>query len=228
MGTMGDGYGSECHLLRWMGRHRTEFNKRVLTAIGMRQARLLWQDFGFDAKITWPDAEIKGLDFLSAGNSARSRWLKEWPQTGNVQNWDAVGRIPLVNGKKEWLLVEAKAHLEELGSSCGATATTSLAKIQTFFATAKNDLGVHATADWMNDYYQYANRLATLAFLERHGVKARLLFVYFTGDSHPGWACPSSKAGWQPALRDMKTHLGLPKRHALSSRIHDLFLPVAL
>ena len=30
MGMMGDGYGSECHLLRYLGRHRALLNQRVL------------------------------------------------------------------------------------------------------------------------------------------------------------------------------------------------------
>jgi len=31
MGKMALGYGSEFHLLRWTGRHRNEFDKRVIT-----------------------------------------------------------------------------------------------------------------------------------------------------------------------------------------------------
>ena len=62
MAEMGDGYGSECHLLRFLGRHRERFNEMVSAKIGSDAVR--WIDFHFDRNKRWMDGERKGLDFL--------------------------------------------------------------------------------------------------------------------------------------------------------------------
>lgn len=33
--------------------------------------------------------------------------------------------------------------------------------------------------EWLQEYYQMANRLATAAFLNNNGIKARILYIYF-------------------------------------------------
>jgi len=224
--SIGYGYGSEWHLLRWMGRHRQEFDQRVLAAIGHGKAQLDWLDCTLAPGATWLDAEIKGLDFLPAGDSVRARWEQEWPQTGNVPNWDAVGRLH-GDGSTDWLLVEAKAHIGELKSSCGAKKNGGLLLIEKFLDEAKQALGVPASHDWLKGHYQLANRVANLHFLRANGISARLLLLYFTGDHRPGWRCPKDQQEWQPALQKAKAHLGLPSGHGLASRIHELYLPVA-
>ena len=60
MAEMGDGYGSECHLLRYLGRHRSLFNQEVDSAISGQD--LEWLDYPFDPTRTWRDGEWKGLD----------------------------------------------------------------------------------------------------------------------------------------------------------------------
>ena len=47
MSKMGYGYGSECHLLRWMGRHRKAFDNAVLSSIQRVGYRIEWFDFEF-------------------------------------------------------------------------------------------------------------------------------------------------------------------------------------
>lgn len=47
MGEMGNGYGSECHLLRFMGRHRHLLDERILAVLGGDSIN--WLDFGFDS-----------------------------------------------------------------------------------------------------------------------------------------------------------------------------------
>jgi hypothetical protein len=44
MAEMGNGYGSECHLLRYLGRHRTELDKRVREETGGQHVE--WLDYG--------------------------------------------------------------------------------------------------------------------------------------------------------------------------------------
>lgn len=225
MGQMGNGYGSECHLLRYLGRHREALNAAIRATVGCGDVR--WLDCPFDPASDWKDAEWKGLEFLPSNSPAREAWRRAWPQRGNPPNWDAIGQVTR-NGSSEWLLVEAKAHTGEIQSSCGAKDGPARQLIQETLNATKRRLAVAEEHDWMNGYYQLCNRLAVLNILQEAGVPARLLFIYFTGDDfgRPGNACPQSEAEWQPALEDQARHVGLPKQHPLADRIHKLFLPV--
>lgn len=223
---MGIGFGSECHLLRYLGRHRNLFDKLVCSKVGADSVR--WLDFHFDPTKKWPDGERKGIDFLPADHPAWAAWRKAWPQRGNPPNWDAVG-IATVYGRDKWLLVEAKAHAGEMVSDCQASQDGGLPVIRATMSNLKRDLGVSEQKDWLRRYYQYANRLVVLDFLIKHGEGARLLFIYFTGDKREdGITCPQTEIDWEKALSDQAKWLGLPARHALTDRIHTLFLPIVM
>lgn len=223
MGRIGLGYGSEWHLLWYLGRHRTELTSRIADAVGASSVD--WLDFPTrkdDGHLL--DAEWKGLDFLT-NQTVLDEWRKFWPQRAGVQNWDAVGRV-CVDGINEWLLVEAKGHLAEISSNCAAKPEGGLGQITKALEETKCALGVQPTRDWLNGHYQFANRLAVLHFLESQGVHARLLFMYFTGDSTEGRDCPRDEGAWTAALAGQDAHLGLPVDHTLSRRVHRLFLPI--
>jgi hypothetical protein len=87
---------------------------------------------------------------------------------------------------------------------------------------------VDPARDWLHGYYQYANRLAALHLLGTHGVAARLLYVYFSGDRTPSKTCPADAEGWAAALARQQAHLGLGGGHPIRARIHALHLPVVL
>ena len=76
--------------------------------------------------------------------------------------------------------------------------------------------------------YGYGNRLAALQFLVREEVSARLLFIYFLGDSFRDCnvVCPKRPDDWTGALRGMYVHLGLQGKSPLEARVHKLFLDV--
>ncbi len=224
MAEMGDGYGSECHLLRYLGRHRGVLDERVLALVG--GSGIEWLDFKFDAASRWPDAELTGMEFLPDGAPAKDAWRTFWPQTGRPPNWDAVGRV-IVEGKEEWLLVEAKANLAEIMSDCKASPEGGLGQVVDALDATKEALGVAADRDWLRGYYQLCNRLAVLHFLTSQDVASRLLFVYFCGDRGDAQrVCPQGEAGWKDALDAQSLHVGLPDRHPLSRRVHTLFLPI--
>ena len=70
------------------------FDKNVSGAVGRPRESIEWLDFKFDAKKVWPDAELKGLEFLydqPGLESLKSRWESFWPTGRGVHNWDAVG-----------------------------------------------------------------------------------------------------------------------------------------
>lgn len=225
------GYGSEWHMLRMLGRHRSYLTAEVLKETG--GSAIEWLDFSFTSGISEKqnhgDAESKGVDFLAMSHPARQAWMQWWPQTGNVPNWDAIGihRIADVN---EWLLVEAKANTEELIQSTTAKSKAvggGLEDIQLRLAETQGAMSVPLERTWTKQYYQYANRLAVLHFLASHSVAARLLFIYFVGDTvRPGATCPAAAQDWSTAIAEMKEHLGLTGMSQLEKRIHHVFLPV--
>src|SRR5262245_19847757 len=118
MGKLGYGYGSEFHLLRWMGRHRDEFDAAVLKALGETQSHIHWLDFEFTN--AGKDSEWKGIDFISEKPTLRQEWESFWPNKRGIHNWDAVGILQTANGP-EWIVVEAKAHAKEILSDCKAS-----------------------------------------------------------------------------------------------------------
>jgi len=207
--------------------------ERVLTLTGA--SNIEWCDFrftkGISARDNYGDRELKGLDFLEANNPVRSAWSKCWPQTGNIQNWDAVAQMRFLNDDDSgaWLLVEAKGNLEELKSSCDAKSSSvggGREQIECALNQAKVAFQVRGNPDWCQPYYQYANRLAILHFLWREKIATQLLFVYFIGDSTPGKSCPPDAKGWLSALNEMKRHLGLDENSPFNNRIYELFISV--
>jgi hypothetical protein len=169
---------------------------------------------------------LEGIEFIQE-SELQTAWREFWPSSGRAQTWDAVGWVR-TGDAKELILVEAKAHLGESASNCNAADWGGKGQIQKALAEVKQTLGVAKERDWCVGYYQFANRLAALHFLDQHNVAAHLLFIYFVGDeSDSRRNCPRDQPGWTDALRMQKETLGLPAEHALSSKIHELFLPVA-
>lgn len=226
MASMGHGYGSECHLLRWMGRHRRAFDAAVCAALGKTDGPIDWLDAGFDPNSPWPDRELKGLEFL-ADAGVRGEWDGWWPTSGNSQNWDAVGWWGDPAGKQP-VLVEAKAHVGELYSECGAKPHGGRPRIEQSLRETAQGLGVADIAPWMKPHYQFANRLAVLHFLHARGYPARLLLIYFVGDRQfPSRQSPKTVGEWAQPLAAQKAEMGLPATYALSRFVHELFLHVS-
>ena len=226
MATMGHGYGSEFHLLRWMGRHRTALDKKVEEITGL--SSLEWLDFEFKREKEIPDVELKGLDFLS-GDNRRSVVLAKfrsgplsWPQGGELMNWDAVGRAG-----DAYVLCEAKAHVGEIVKTYDPGNSPSVEQRKTAFAFAKKTIGADPSADWMHNFYQMANRLYILALLSECGIEAFLLNVYFCGDRFRGRDCPENRKGWEPILREEYGKLGIDGQSPfIASHVKNLFLSV--
>lgn len=124
-----------------------------------------------------------------------------WPRRG--PQWDALG----LGDRGTVILVEAKAHLAELASDCQASAA-SRERIAASLDLAKAALGAPPESNWLEGYYQYANRLAHLHFFQAHDVPAKLVFVYFTNDAE--MRGPASEEEWKAGLAQVYRHLGLP------------------
>jgi hypothetical protein len=214
MGKLGDGYGSEFHLRRYLVEAPAELNGAIARAIDDGLDGCDWQARA-DGR------ELRGMEFLDDG--ARSKWRDFWSSTGSPPNWDAVGRRPPIN---EWLLVEAKARQGELVSPpCGAKEEGGRARIERALLATRRHFRIDERRDWLGNYYQIANRLASLYFLNEVAKQpARVIFLYFLGDTFPdGSRCPATEAEWRPLIAKADKVLGLPEH---LDRVHHVFLPV--
>jgi hypothetical protein len=225
---IGYGYGSEWHLLQHLGRRRASFTRGIESLTGCTNIDWLDHDEYIDpATKSLKLRELRGVEFLALNDPIRQEWERLWPQSGNVHNWDAVGRATM-SGGRSWILLEAKAHVGELASSCSATSDDSLRRIRQVLSQTRTDLGASGDSDWSRDYYQYCNRLTLLHFLQTRGIDAHMVFVYFVGDradlGTQGRECPMDETGWEAALEKQARHIGLPDNAKITSAIHRLFL----
>lgn len=150
--------------------------------------------------------------------------------------WDAAAiGIGQSTAGPEWVLVEAKATIQEVHSS-GTTAKEHGGRpkirrsfVETLIALGQKPAAAAQIAEiWLTTYYQHANRLAALHFLLRSGVRAQLIFLYFCGDvGTSGARGPTGATGWYDCVDRVKTTLQLSGASDLESRVHDVFLNVA-
>jgi hypothetical protein len=123
-------------------------------------------------------AEYRDESFLQlVGRAGLDGALSDfWPTRG--PQWDALARTDT----GEIVLVEAKAHIDEMFSTRSQASTDSPKQIRAALDQAILHFGAKPLIDWAGPLYQMANRLARLHFLAVHGVPARLVFVRFIGD----------------------------------------------
>lgn len=226
MGDMGFGYGSQWHLLRYLGYHRMALEHYLKEK--MRDVREIeWLDHRFHPKAELRDVELKGVEFLLNDEPQKAEWAGFWPRKGNPPNWDAVALVTLKNRDITWMFVEAKSHVDELGSRCNAVERGGLSEIKKVFAKTQMAFGVTDQRDWTQGYYQHANRLALIYFFSLlDSPPARLLNIYFTGDNVPKRKCPKSETEWKPVISRRDQQMGLLHESELNNRVYSLFLPV--
>ena len=183
MAQIGHGYGSEFQLLRFLGHHRHFLESTIYSTTGFK-GPFDWIDFGFAdrMKSISGDLENKGLLFLEniidkETYKSIDEEYKSYKITDldNWQNWDAIAVVD-----KTILLVEAKAHKGEIGDK-NRHSGKSGKEILRFMQDQLPEIKV--TEEWLMTYYQFANRIATTALLEKHlskiGFHAKALFIYF-------------------------------------------------
>ena len=165
-------------------------------------------------------AEYRDQYFLSQLklNPPKRELSKFWPKGG--PQWDGLA----TTDQAKYLLAEAKANIPEiLSTPCGAKREESLSLIRESLKETRNYLAINDTVDWMNNFYQYTNRLAHLYYLRiLNEIDAYLIFIYFYNDSTVNYS-PQSVREWQSALYVMKAQLGL-RKHKLSRYMIDIFV----
>ena len=227
MAKLGYGYGSDFHLLRFLGRHRNYFDSLILSKLGYSGKKIDWLDFKFDKSQFPQDREYIGIEFLENEKyykKIEQSWKGFWPSPRNAQNWDAVGKID-----DEWILVEAKAHKDEIRSNSSAS-KRSRQQISLRFDQIKQEYKIATSNDWCENYYQKANRILFLDFMIKNNLKARLLFVYFINGyqkKNGEQLGVTSKKEWSDLINQQDSYLGISNSKNLKTNIIDLIIDVA-
>ena len=163
-------------------------------------------------------AEYRDESFLELLNVSPQKvpLNKFWPRNG--PQWDALG---MAVGQR-LILLEAKAHIDELSSQGSSAGKESLKQITNSLSETKRFLGVQSDIDWTGTYYQYANRVAYLYFLNvLNSIPAFLVSVYFLNDASV--TGPRHKGEWIEAIDKMKLGLGLVK-NPLDKYCREVFI----
>jgi len=142
-----------------------------------------------------------------------------WPKGG--PQWDALGKLS--DGSP--LLIEAKAHISEVLSNIQASSPNSVKLIELSLERTKRELGVRTKNSWTAPFYQYANRVAHLHFLNNlNKTKSYLAFVNFVGDEEMDG--PKSELEWIGVNNLIHSYLGIGKIN-LRPFMADIYIDVA-
>ncbi len=173
-----------CHLLT----HGTleqiaERLSKLIAPWGFVSATDKWMPQGFD-DVT--EAQLHNaprlLDKDTYGQTLKSWWLAIASSTSVTPNWD-IASTCTIDDKPGLLLVEAKAHFEELKQDdrCGANNKRNIEQIGQAIRKANDGLnklqdGWHLT---LNDHYQLCNRFAWSWKLATLGIPVVLVYLGF-------------------------------------------------
>lgn len=220
--------GSQYQLQRWINEKPSELSTQLLCA---SQSILV-----FSEAIEWVsplmDEQYKTyqddfLELLLEGEElevARRKLRQFWPSRGPV--WDG---LAIVQGKnldgttqRGIILVDAKAHVDETKSALRAKSFESREKITSRIVEVKAELGSTSAVEvWTNQYYQIANRLCFLYFLNKQlGIPTWLVFSNFVNDpSHK----PTSRASWLQHQKVIWRELGVESDAMLMGRVVTIY-----
>lgn len=227
-------YGSEWYLLRFLGYHRQELNKMISKSLGISKD-IDWLDFEYkrNSENKLYDSELKALSFLRKSGVHKqlkidyaktiNEWHKKWPTKGQPITLDAVGIV----GEK-LILVEAKANTNEIKSSSGSK-RDGRKIIRDSLEYLKNKLKIKVDNDWLEKYYQMANRIFLLDFLLSRKIDTYLVYIYFCNDYRRSSTStyPTNSKEWQKHIEEQDKYLGIKdKNDGALNRRFKIFIDV--
>lgn len=139
-----------------------------------------------------------------------------WSRSG--PSWDALASVKSKSESRQGVvLVEGKAHPNEANSVDRATDNDGIASHAAAFDEVKRYMGVRIDADWTNQNYQLANRLAFLYFLHvRLATPTWLVMLNFVED----WTNrPTPMRDWRTHQQEKFHQLGIDDKCKLLDRI---------
>lgn len=215
MAEMGNGYGSEYQLLRFLGHHRNELNKYIKNALSI-ETEIEWLDFPYDDNRLSGDGEYIGIEFLELNKSILAQWKKYWPSLRRAQHWDAIAKT-----NDTWILVESKAHSKEMISDCAA-GEKSKEVIEYRMNEIIKRYKITPKGSWLKKYYQKANRILFVSFLESIGIKAQVVFIYFlNGYKDIGI---EKNEEWESYIKEQDKYLGIEKNEWVKDHIKNVIV----
>ncbi|MBA7501368.1 hypothetical protein ES704_04131 [subsurface metagenome] len=209
--------GSLNWIQRLVNEHPNIINQQLAQAINLnKDENINWlSPLGTDEYAEYRDASFTQRLGITLNRRSRESF---WPERG--PQWDALGKTD--SGKV--ILVEAKAHLNEVVSPGTQASEISRKMIIRSLEETKVFLKVRPNIDWSGTFYQYTNRLAHLYLLRiLNGIDSYLVFVYFLNDDEVEG--PKLVQEWQAGIRVLEAALGL-RTHELSRFILEIFIDV--
>ncbi|SFF80098.1 hypothetical protein SAMN05216353_10992 [Halobacillus alkaliphilus] len=146
------------------------------------------------------------LELDDEWKSAKSQMELYWPAQG--PRWDGIAMVQGKDGMKGLVLVEAKAHVQEMRSKLKATDPQSVDLIERTIREIKAVFGSESSMHpWLNQYYQLSNRLAYMYLLnEKLKIPTWLALVNFVDDgSHK----PTSVNQWMDHYQEVFAELDI-------------------
>ena len=215
MAEMGNGYGSEYQLLRFLGHHRNELNMYIKKALNI-ESEIEWLDFPYDDNRLSGDGEYIGIEFLDSYSDILAQWKKFWPSLKKAQHWDAIAKT-----KDTWLLIEAKAHSKEMISDCTAR-EKSKEVIEYRMMELIKRYNITPQGSRLKKYYQKANRILFISFLESIGIRAQIVFIYFiNGYKNIGI---ENAEEWESLIKEQDMYLGIEKNEWVKDHIKNIII----
>jgi hypothetical protein len=216
--------GSQRQIQTWVNQYTEDFSDAITSNIESLS--------GHCPILTWVSplkseryVEYYDKGFLKAVNLAAfsDQLAAFWPRGGPT--WDALAVAELTDKpqKQGVVLVEAKSHLTELCSTGCRAEGASLKQVKEALSLTRQWLGVPDKYEdrWLGPFYQTANRLAFLYFLQEViKVPAWLVNIYFMDDPYR----PTSKEQWEGFLPEVKWTLGLS--NIKSAFVTDIYVCV--
>ncbi len=207
--------------LKWIQRavnaDRAVLDAAILPALGDARSLSWLSPLAEDDFAEYRDtAFLERLGFAHLAPALKEFWPRHGPQ------WDALAR----SDTGAVLLVEAKAHIDEMCSPGTAAEPASRARIEATLACVIAAAGASPKASWCDAFYQLANRFAHLHFLRSQGVTAWLVLVNFVGDTDMNG--PLTRAEWEAAYRVALHVMGIPARSPLLRHVRHVYPDVKM
>ncbi|MFY4775174.1 hypothetical protein [Metabacillus sp. RGM 3146] len=149
---------------------------------------------------------------------------KTWARMG--PQWDGIAAVKGKDGRYGLLLIEAKAHVNEMNSAIRAR-DESKERIIKVLEEVKKYFGSNTELKiWIERYYQLSNRLAYLYLLnEKLGIPTWLVLINFEED--PSYI-DTRKETWVNHYREVFSHLDLDFNKPGLSKVVSLLIPANL
>jgi hypothetical protein len=220
--------GSRFHLQNYVDHNQGKLNELILMSSPSLLAFL-----DKELSITWKSPlkeknyheyrnEFLDLsdNWIGKRQELENYWAKKGPQ------WDGIAIVKGKNGQNGLLLVEAKAHLQELHSKIQAGDISKVIIEQTIKDT-KNYVGSNASLEiWLEQYYQLSNRLAYLYLLnEKIGIPTWLILINFTDDhTHK----PTRISAWIQHYQNVFSSMDISSSSEIFKQIISIYPTVEL